>query len=141
MLPFIKKKGDCDRYQEESEDNCNNKLSLCRSCKSKVVVPLNDMQTWSLENVKVLKVIHATINAIQEWGAKYKNELSELARKKSRKQNWKRLRFEWIYRVISSLVYITDYARLYHSLDSLVRAHKIAFVRAFVETKGRNLIR
>lgn len=47
----------------------------------KAVVPLHDMQKRSRENVKVLKLIHAAINTIQEWGNKYKEAPIDLARK------------------------------------------------------------
>lgn len=49
----------------------------------KVVIPLHTMQKRSWENMKVLKVIHATIESIQEWGTKYINSPSKFARKTS----------------------------------------------------------
>ncbi len=36
---------------------------------------------------------------------------------------------------------ITTFPRLYHSLDTLVRAHEFFSIATFVETKGKNVIR
>ncbi len=49
----------------------------------KAVVLFHDMQKRSWKNMKLLKVIHVTINTIQEWGTKYLNAPSELARKRT----------------------------------------------------------